>query len=302
DIKLALADRKPMANAVVNLIHNFYNWCSEGEGNLLPEGTPNPARKKKTARYKVVERTETFLEPTDMRTLGEILERARTTGLPPAPQRGLRRERKRGATAKHTPKSVDTLKPANAYQLGVIRLLFLSGLRKNEACSLRWAQVDEARRQATLPNPKGGKKHRQQLGRAAIEFLTTEIERIPGCPFVFPGDPPFRVDANGKKVWRHLVDTRRLWDAIRQAGGFEHVRMHDLRHSFASAVVRNGGDVLMVQALLGHKDIATSMRYIHLIESQVKDMANKTTADMSALLAEGAARAATSPSPLLRAI
>ncbi len=81
-----------------------------------------------------------------------------------------------------------------------------------------------------------------------------DLPRGPGCPWLFPGHAP------GKP----LSDVYLFWDGLRRGLGLADVRIHDLRHTFASFLVNAGHSLYEVQKLLGHSDPRTTMRYAHL--------------------------------------
>ena len=210
--------------------------------------------------------------------MGTALTSAETVGMPPAPTR--RRKRKTGVTSKHRPKSVDDLKPANLFAVAAIRFLLLSGWREMEALNLRWNEIDTARRVATLPDTKTGRSIRP-LGAPALALLDA-LPRIAESPYVFPGRAPEKP----------LVEINRVWYAVRLAAGLEDVRLHDLRHSFASAVASSGGSLLIIRALLGHKDTSTTAKYAHLFEDPVKATADATANQISGWLARSSGNVA----------
>ena len=81
-----------------------------------------------------------------------------------------------------------------------------------------------------------------------------------GCPFLFPGDVP------GQPV----VDLKRFWERMRVQADIPDVRIHDLRHTFASLLVSGGASLEMIRRLLGHTQIGTTQRYAHLIDSPLR--------------------------------
>jgi integrase len=241
------------ANRTLALVRVVFNYA-EGRG-LRPQLT-NPARGIKQFREQSRER---YLTPAEIQRLAVALDRAEKEGLPPAPTR--QRLRKTDS-AKHRPKSAGLPVRANAVALAAIRFLMLSGWRVGEALNLRWEEVDPTRQCATLPDTKTGRSIRP-LGAPALELLGT-ITPLEGSPFVFPG----------KKVGAPLVEIDRVWGAVRHAAGLADVRLHDLRHTFASAVASAGGSLLMLRPLLGHKDTKTTAKYAHLWDDPVKATAD----------------------------
>ena len=143
--------------------------------------------------------------------------------------------------------------------LGAIRLLALTGCRRNEIMELRWEWVDLERGCLRLPDSKTGKKI-VPLGAPAVELLA-KIPANERSGWVFPGTKdgePYR-------------GVQRVWEAVRRRAELtEEVRLHDLRHSFASVGASSGDSLLLIGALLGHKHAATTARYAHLSDDPVK--------------------------------
>jgi site-specific recombinase XerD len=95
-----------------------------------------------------------------------------------------------------------------------------------------------------------------------------------GNPYVLSTDSP-----SG-----HLKEIRRAWEAVRYAAGLADVRLHDLRHSFASIPAISGESMLVVRSLLGHANIATTERYAHLADDPIKKAADRTAGDIAGWL------------------
>jgi integrase len=253
-----------LANRVVTLIAAFFAFAMRQ--GWRQKGT-NPAADVEPFRESSRER---FLAQEEIARLGDAFERAEREGLPAAPRR--RRTRKTGRTAKHRPKSADAPRPANPVAVAAIRFLLLTGWREQEALTLRWDVISFERSAATLPDTKGGKSERQ-LGAPAM-LLLSELPRIEGSPYVFPG----------RRADRPLTEVRRLWCAVRYAAGLEDVRLHDLRHTFASVAAGGGGSLLIIGKLLGHRDMKSTQRYAHLADSPVKVAADTSAGQIAALL------------------
>ena len=254
------------ANRVLALLGAFFSFA-ERQGVRPPHS--NPAHQ--ISPYDEHPR-ERFLTPAEVAKLGEALERALTVGLPAAPNR--RRKPGHPSKRKHVPKSLKPI-PANVFAVAAVRFLLLSGWREREALTLCWADVDLENARATLPDTKTGRSVRQ-LGAPAVALLNS-LPRVKKSPYVFPGRDP-------KKP---LIEINRLWYAARHAAGLDDVRLHDLRHSFASTVASAGGSLLMIRALLGHKDTQTSARYAHLFDNPVKATADATAGQLAAWLDRG---------------
>ena len=146
----------------------------------------------------------------------------------------------------------------NPKAIAITRLLVFTGARRGEIERLRWSEVDLTRSKLRLEDSKTGQKT-IPLNGAALAVLTTLREASSGKGFVFPA-------AKGEG---HYVGTPRIWSGLRKRIGLSNVRLHDLRHSFASVGVTGGTPLMIVGALLGHRDHATTMRYAHLAADPV---------------------------------
>jgi integrase len=153
--------------------------------------------------------------------------------------------------------------------IAAARLLMFTGCRLGEIMTLQWRFVDLRAGVLRLPDSKTGKKV-VQLGEPAVEVLAA-IKRVDGNIWVLPG----RVD-DGR-----LTDLQPFWQRVRARAGLKDVRIHDLRHTFASIAAASGMSLHMIGKLLGHSSAQTTRRYAHLAESTVKAAAN----DVSAVIA-----------------
>ena len=144
-----------------------------------------------------------------------------------------------------------------------IRLLLFTGCRREEILSLKWDYVDFEKGCLRLPDSKTGAKL-VPLAEPALDVLRT-APRLAGNPYVCPG----------RKWGSHLVGLPRIWERICTAAGLSRVRLHDLRHSFASVGVGTGLGLPQVGALLGHTQAATTQRYAHLAVDPLRQAANQ---------------------------
>ena len=160
------------------------------------------------------------------------------------------------------------------YAIAAIRLLLLTGARKSEILSLRWDYVDPENRLLRLPRSKTGLKS-IYLTTAAAEILQS-LPRVQGNPFVIVGEKP----------GAHLVNLQKPWDRIRARAGLEDVRLHDLRHSYASVGATSGLSLLFVGKLLGHTQASTTQRYAHLAEDPVRQAGEQISEAIAAALSQ----------------
>lgn len=253
-----------LANRLAAMLGAFFSFA-EKEG--ARPSTDNPAHGIEFFAEKPRER---FLTKEEFKQLGAALTKAELEGLPPAPQH--KRRPGKEAKQKHRPKSADTPIPANPFAVAAIRLLALTGCRENEVLSLRWDAVDLERGYLRLADTKTGRSVRP-IGESAAAILEA-LPRVERNPFVFPG----------LKDTEHLKEIRRLWYAARHAAKLEGLRLHDLRHSFASVPATSGESLLVVRSLLGHKRASTTERYAHLADDPVKRAADRAASDIAGWL------------------
>jgi integrase len=255
-----------MANRVLAVLGAFFTYAAK-EGVRPPHD--NPAHSVESYPEKPRER---FLTPSEFRRLGKALSRAEREGLPPAP--GYRQRPKSKETAKHRPKNADRPTPANPFGVAAIRLLALTGCRESEILSLTWDAVDFERGYLRLPDTKTGKSNRP-LSKSAVAVLEA-LPRIEGNPYVLPG----------AKAGDHLKKIKRLWHAVRHAARLDDVRLHDIRHSFASVPASSGESLLILRTLLGHKRVATTERYAHLGDDPVRHAADRAASRIATWLGD----------------
>lgn len=142
--------------------------------------------------------------------------------------------------------------------IAAIRLLILTGARLNEILTMEWAWVDFEMARVRLPDSKTGAKT-IYLNAPALQVLAT-IPKLEGNPHV----------VCGQKHGARLINLQKPWSIIRQRAGFADVRIHDLRHSFASIAVANGMSLPMIGKLLGHSQPQTTARYAHLADDPMR--------------------------------
>lgn len=161
----------------------------------------------------------------------------------------------------------------NRKSLAILRLLVLTGARRNEIASLKWEHVDFERKAFRLPDSKTGAKV-VPLGAPALAVLNG-LTRKKGSPWVFPA-----ATGNG-----HHVGMPRVWRKLKAMAGLKDVRMHDLRHGFASIAVADGSSLYLVGKVLGHSQAATTQRYAHLQLDPVRAVADRTSRKLAGALA-----------------
>lgn len=159
----------------------------------------------------------------------------------------------------------------------ILRLLLFTGARKSEILNLTWGEVDLERGRIQLP------WHRSKTGEKMIPLNSAalrEIMRRPRTsPYVFPA-------ARGEGPTVGLYKT---WSQLREAAKLQGVRIHDLRHSFASFAAADGASLYLIGKALGHRQATTTERYAHLADDPVRAVAEQVGARFLPFI-EGEAR------------
>ncbi len=166
----------------------------------------------------------------------------------------------------------------NRVAANAIMMLMLTGARRNEVTHAKWEYIDWEKRTLLVPLSKSGKRRGVALNATAIELLKS-ITPVPGCPYIFPS-------SNTNRPSPSLYFP---WERIRVRAGLGDVRLHDLRHSFASFLVNSGVSLYVVQGLLGHSHTRYTQRYAHLTEETLLDAA-ETVSGILGVGGEGGAQ------------
>ena len=218
---------KPVtANYAVRVLSRI--WTAAEDRGDLPEGR-NPCRHVVHFRKR---RRERFLSEAEYERFGEALSDA------------------------------EAGKMVSGYAIAAIRLLLLTGCRKNEILSLKWRHVDLEAGELNLPDTKTGART-VVLSPEAVAVLSG-IPKVDGNPYVIPG-------RNGTR--RSESTLNRPWKVILDLADLEDFRIHDLRHSFASRALALGESLPAIGRLLGHARVETTARYAHLAGDAVHEAA-----------------------------
>ncbi len=159
---------------------------------------------------------------------------------------------------------------ASPHAAAAIYLLVLTGCRRNEILGLRWDDLNFDTGEMRLRDSKTGARMTPMPARVAAVFAG--LPRTPGNPWVFPG----------RKKGAHLVNLNDSWERIRKDAGLDGVRLHDLRHTFASRALALGEGLAMIGDLLGHRKVSTTARYAHLARDSVRVSSARVAADIGA--------------------
>lgn len=232
----SLRSRPTQANRVLEVLSGMFR-LAEDWGMKAPGR--NPGRSVRHYRERVRER---FLSPEEFRRLGDVLDRAQADG------------------------------SMRMNAIHAIRLLLLTGCRKNEIVTLKWDDVDRVAGEIRLRDGRTGLRHVPLT--SAVKSVLASIPRVEGNPWVIAGDSP----------GGHYKGLGSAWMRIRERAGLEDVRLHDLRHSWASRALSLGEGLPVIGKLLGHNRIATTARYAHLVRDAERASAAKVGGSIGAAI------------------
>ena len=257
-LHLSMRDRPYQANRLIAVIASMYGVAARH--GIVPRGT-NPAlgieRFRKSAR-------ERYLGIEELNRLGEALRLAETDGLP-------WRSDAAKAESKHLAREENRRTILSSEVVLAFRLLMFTGARLQEILTLQWSHIDFERGLINLADSKTGRKTIVMSG-ATIDLLRGRERR---GAFVIPGADVDRSRSDLKKPWR----------AIQRHAGLEGVRIHDLRHTFASIGAGASLGLPIVGKLLGHSQPATTARYAHLDADPLRRASNVIGDHLTAALA-----------------
>ena len=239
DLHYRLRDIPYRANQVVAILNRMFS-LAEVWG--LRRAGAHPCRSIRKYREHPRER---FLSEAEFRRLGRVLDEVEAG-------EGKKRARPLGVSV-----------------AAALRLLILTGCRRNEILTLKWEDVDLEARELRLRDSKTGPRV-VPLPAAAASLLAAH-PRTPGNPWVITGAKP-----GGR-----LSNLNDHWLRIRAKAGLHDVRLHDLRHSFASRALALGESLPTIGRLLGHGQVATTARYAHLARDAVKASASRVGASIA---------------------
>jgi integrase len=232
-----LAEKPYQANRLLAVIGSLYSFAQKR--GLVPEDC-NPARRIEKFPE---QRRERFLSSDELERLGAAIRVGEIDGIPWTTE-------STKVASKHLPKTESQRTLISADAATALRLLIFTGARLREILDLQWEHVDLERGLLLLPDSKTGRKT-IVLNRAALAILQGHPRR---SPFVIPGDD----------LARPRSDLKRPWAAVCRHAGLVGLRIHDLRHTFASIGAGANMGLPIVGKLLGHSQPQTTARYAHL--------------------------------------
>jgi integrase len=252
------ANTKRTANHVVDVLRSFYNWVERNMRVVLPNG--NPATK--IEKFSETARTSFFSADQFVR-LAEAFELADQGKL------GI-----------------------SLYAIACFRLLLFTGARREEIRTATWEMVDFDRKLLILRDHKGNRAGRTQsakaipLSAAAMDVLN-RIPRVNGNSYIIVGEVPGQPYVGLKKAWKRLCEVAEIPNGLE--AGDASLRIHDLRHSFGTIALDENLPLSAVQKLMGHSDIAMTMRYSHLSGGAGRAATEQISAAIMKKLGAGAA-------------
>jgi integrase len=250
------------ANRIVALIGAVYAFGLRTD--LLPQGTVNPALGIDKFRE---EHRERFLTEAELLRLGDAIREAETVGIAWPETDGS------NPRSKHVPSKPESrVTVIGPHAAAALRLLIFTGARLREVLDLKWEHVDLQRGLLFLPDSKTGKKT-IVLGGAAVTVLAN-LDR--SGRYVIAGNDPERPRA----------DLQRPWALVSRRAGLEGLRLHDLRHSFASVGAGSGLGLPILGKLLGHSNSKTTERYAHLAADPVRRAADAVSGAIAKAMGE----------------
>ncbi len=252
-----------MANRTLETVSAVFRFAQEL--GIVPEGH-NPTKGVRSFKEP---RRERYLSEDEFMRLGNALELAETKGIPWAYQA-------QGIQSKHAAKLDNQKTVFSSVAIDAIRMLIFTGCRLREILDLTWDEVDLERELLFLADSKTGARV-IVLNNLAQNIL---YQQPRSSRFVFPGEIK-SIDENADLKDRPLADLNKPWRAVRRHAGIDDVRLHDLRHSFASVGASAGMSLPIVGALLGHKQPSTTERYAHLDASPLRQASDTIAAKIA---------------------
>lgn len=256
-----IKDHAPyQANRVLALISKLFNWAKDEM--KLP--VSNPAKGIKKAPEEARKR---YLSQAEAERLANVLEDYPYTARHKLPKSDW--TQKDGRLVKSKLVRLKRPDPARLQSANIIRLIMLTGCRKGEALAAKWDQFDLEAGIWTKPaaTTKQDQEHVAPLNAPAVQVLKG-IERT-DSPYIFPGE-------HG-----HQKDIKSAWETIRKRAQIEDVRIHDLRHHYASVLASAGQSLGIIGALLGHTQAKTTERYAHLFDGPLRKATEAAGAALS---------------------
>jgi integrase len=260
------------ANRMLGVVSGLYSFA--GRRGLIQEGI-NPARGVEKYPEK---RRERFLTVEELGRIGTAIRAAETIGVAWDVD-------ETRPNAKHIPKN-NRRTIIGPHAAAALRLLIFTGARLREILHLRWEHVDFDRGLLLLPDSKTGRKT-IILNAPALATLS-ELPRVGA--YVIAGE---NSDAP-------RADLKRPWEVVARHAGLDGVRLHDLRHTYASIGAGSGLGLPIIGKLLGHAETRTTERYAHLDADPLRKAANAIGNTLAAAVLGSSPEKSPRPAPFAR--
>jgi integrase len=249
------------------MLSGLFSWAARASQGEVPAGF-NPT--KEIERFPEQAR-ERYLTPEEFARLGDALREAETVGIPYQVD-----EKK--PTAKHAPKPEHRRTKIDPHAAAAIRLLLFTGARLREILHLEWDHVDFKNGILLLQDSKTGRKP-LILNAPALAILSTLADSRRG-KYVIAGA------SAGSEDERPRADLKGPWSAVSKRAGLDGVRLHDLRHSFASVGAGSSLGLPIIGKLLGHRRSETTARYAHLADDPLRRASETIAIEIAARMGE----------------
>lgn len=242
DLHASMKDTPYRANRALALLHHIFNWAmSDDSGEWTMEKNPVDGIRKYHE-----EKRDRWLSEDELIRLADALDK-------------YPRQCGKGALSE---KQREWLQTEARRAMDAIRLIMVTGCRKSEALTARWTDFDLARGVWTKPSHRTKEKKTEHVALNTQALALLERMDRTG-EYLFPG-----------RTGGNLQDVKTPWASVCKLAKLQGVRVHDLRHSFASHLVSSGVSLPVVGKLLGHSQASTTQRYAHLADNPQRDAAN----------------------------
>jgi len=272
-LHMKLKAKPATGNRMRAVVGSMYAWAMKAR---LLDKMENPAADIEPFKEHQRER---FLTTEEISRLAEALREAETVGVPwePDPKKKV----------KHAPKAENRRVKIDEYVAAAIRLLLFTGARLREILHLKWEYVDFERGLLLLPDSKTGRK--TIILNAPALALLTDLKRV--GVYVIAGETA------GADEEKPRSDLKRPWALVTKRAGLEGLRIHDLRHSFASFGAGGGMGLPVIGKLLGHTQAATTQRYAHLDADPLRRASDAIANTIAAAMGENKSKGEVVPLP-----
>lgn len=268
------------ANRMLSLVSSMHSWARARK--LWRAASPVEG----IGRYNEKNRTK-FLDSDETLRLVQAIADAEA-GVPLARVPTYRAKREAEAAKAGRPAAIDPATPAtiDPYSAAAMRFLLLTGLRPQEALRLCWTRINFSTGMAHLTATKTGDRD-ATLSTHALEFLAG-VPKLDGNPYCFPG----------RKPGRPLASLQHAFELVRELAGLgDDVVLYTVRHNFGSTLAAQRVEAYELMRAMGHKDLATSLRYIHLANAGIQATTSKATAGIADALGAATSKSTAEPSP-----